>query len=414
MASFTAFLEVGGKRYPLYRYELYVRQEVDELGRPASPVLGGTITCTLTIPADQDSFLYQWMLSPTMQQDGKVRLLQASSKATEKTISFFNAYCTGLDISFLPGQGGGASSRAGSSQVQLQISPQRIALGAVVHDNNWPLESHGSGESFVSQTSTDSKLNKKEEEPSAFMEGLHTVLDVVGMIPVLGEVADSANAAIYLTEGRYGEAALSAASMIPLAGNAVGAAKLSKRAVKLAKLGKGLKSSKVTRALTRFEKTVLSKLNKIAKHRKLEWLPEYAPSPGITGTVAHSRINGKDYYGYNSKIDDSFPKSDGSKRYSLSVEERRGLFDEMKADLHPTRDLSQAQFLSHAEAENLIKASKDGKLPKTIDMYVDRPTCPNSRKNLPILMKKLGVKKLNIFYTVKDHPGFTHLPIELP
>lgn len=59
MASFTAFLEVGGKKYPLYRYELYVRQEVDELGRPASPVLGGTITCTLTIPANQDSFLYQ-------------------------------------------------------------------------------------------------------------------------------------------------------------------------------------------------------------------------------------------------------------------------------------------------------------------------------------------------------------------
>ncbi|MEZ0609351.1 type VI secretion system tube protein TssD [Fibrella sp. WM1] len=68
MASFTAFLEVGGKKYPLYRYELYVRQEVDELGRPASPVLGGTITCTLTIPADQDSFLYQWMVR------GRVRL----------------------------------------------------------------------------------------------------------------------------------------------------------------------------------------------------------------------------------------------------------------------------------------------------------------------------------------------------
>lgn len=80
-----------------------------------------------------------------------MRLLEAASKATEKTISFFNAYCTGLDISFLPGQGGGSSSRVGSSQVQLQISPQRIAIGAVVHDNNWPLESHGAGESFGKQ-----------------------------------------------------------------------------------------------------------------------------------------------------------------------------------------------------------------------------------------------------------------------
>ncbi|MEZ0607275.1 type VI secretion system tube protein TssD [Fibrella sp. WM1] len=144
MASFTAFLEVSGKQYPLQRYELGMRQEIDHLGRPASPVLGVVISCTLHSPVSSDSFLYQWMLSPTMQQDGKIRLLQAGAKATEKTISFFNAYCIDMNLNFFPG----LSAGMGSSWLQLQISPQRVAVGAIVHDNNWPLDSHGAGETF--------------------------------------------------------------------------------------------------------------------------------------------------------------------------------------------------------------------------------------------------------------------------
>lgn len=119
MASFAAFLEVGGKRYPLYRYELSMHQETDTLGRPASPVLGGTIVCTLSSPGSQDPFLYQWMLSPTMQQDGLIRLTEPTSGATLKTISFFNAYCTNMELTFRPGQDGGHSaSGAGSSLIQ--------------------------------------------------------------------------------------------------------------------------------------------------------------------------------------------------------------------------------------------------------------------------------------------------------
>ncbi|RYF69771.1 MAG: hypothetical protein EOO39_16960, partial [Cytophagaceae bacterium] len=211
MASFTAILEVKGNRFPLLGYDLSIHQETDSLGRPASPTLGGTIDCVLSAPGSDQPFLLQWMFSPTMQEDGKIILLQESPRATLKTISFFNAYCTGLQTNFVPGDSGG-----GSLQMHIRISPQRIAVGAIVHDNNWPLVSHGAGETFARTTppATNGKA-AKEDEPSAFMEGLHGVLDVVGMIPVLGEVADAANAAIYVGEGRYGEAALSAASMIP-------------------------------------------------------------------------------------------------------------------------------------------------------------------------------------------------------
>lgn len=240
MASFEAFLEVGGRSYKLFRYELSMHQETDTLGRPASPVLGGTILCTLSSPGQQDAFLYQWMLSPTMQQDGKIRLMQAAPKATEKTISFFNAYCTGLDLSFMPGAtGGGPASGAGNSVIQLQLSPQRVAVGAIVHDNNWPVASHGAGETFAKQ-----RALKAETEPSALSESIHTVLDVIGMIPLLGEVADGANAAIYAAQGDYTNAALSAAAMVPGAGNVVGAAKLAKRGAKLIANVRGFKQAK--------------------------------------------------------------------------------------------------------------------------------------------------------------------------
>jgi hypothetical protein len=46
------------------------------------------------------------------------------------------------------------------------------------------------------------------------------------MIPIIGEVADGANALLYVAQGDYAMAALSAASMIPVVGNVTGAAKL--------------------------------------------------------------------------------------------------------------------------------------------------------------------------------------------
>ena len=74
----------------------------------------------------------------------------------------------------------------------------------------------------------------------------HAALDVAGFIPVVGAVADVANAAWYLAEGDYANAALSAVSAIPGVGDAIGGvAKGGKAALKLAKgsnmLGKASK-----------------------------------------------------------------------------------------------------------------------------------------------------------------------------
>lgn len=46
----------------------------------------------------------------------------------------------------------------------------------------------------------------------------HGALDLVGLIPVVGEVADGVNAGWYAAEGDYVNAALSAAAMVPFVG----------------------------------------------------------------------------------------------------------------------------------------------------------------------------------------------------
>jgi hypothetical protein len=59
----------------------------------------------------------------------------------------------------------------------------------------------------------------------------HLVLDVLGMIPVIGEPADGLNALIYLAEGDELNAGLSAAGMIPIGGMAVTGVRAVKTAV---------------------------------------------------------------------------------------------------------------------------------------------------------------------------------------
>jgi RHS repeat-associated protein len=71
----------------------------------------------------------------------------------------------------------------------------------------------------------------------------HAALDVAGMVPVIGEVADVANGVWYAAEGNYADAALSMAAAIPGAGNAVTAAKWAKKGAKAADAIKGGKNA---------------------------------------------------------------------------------------------------------------------------------------------------------------------------
>ena len=65
----------------------------------------------------------------------------------------------------------------------------------------------------------------------------HTALDVAGFVPVVGTVANLANAAWYAAEGDYVNAGISAAGAIPIAGSAANAARLTARGTQAARAG---------------------------------------------------------------------------------------------------------------------------------------------------------------------------------
>jgi hypothetical protein len=65
----------------------------------------------------------------------------------------------------------------------------------------------------------------------------HLALNVVGMLPVVGAPADAINAGWYAAQGDWTDAALSAATAIPFAGDAAGVLKLGKNVVEIAEDG---------------------------------------------------------------------------------------------------------------------------------------------------------------------------------
>nr|WP_144415314.1 hypothetical protein [Paenibacillus durus] len=85
---------------------------------------------------------------------------------------------------------------------------------------------------FVTEAAPEEEKPKKKGFWSKFLDVTQVVLDVVGCIPGVGEIADVANAGISLARGDYKGAALSLASAIPFAGWAAAGAKIARDAMK--------------------------------------------------------------------------------------------------------------------------------------------------------------------------------------
>jgi hypothetical protein len=107
------------------------------------------------------------------------------------------------------------------------ISDAVRAVGHVAEDGGKALED--GGKAFEGAMSKAANVAEKMS-PSALG---HTALDLVGMVPVVGSVANLANAGWYAAGGDWADAAASAAAAIPLAGDGVDAAKLGDDALKL-------------------------------------------------------------------------------------------------------------------------------------------------------------------------------------
>jgi hypothetical protein len=141
-----------------------------------------------------------------------------------------------------------------------------------------------------------------------------------------------------------------------------------------------------------------ARLDEVRDHRVAAGLPPYGKTSG--GTAAMVQINGKSFHGTNSRLDPG--------NYSLPKEARRRLFDHLKDKFGlKAAHLGDAQFISHAEGEALLRAFLEfGSLPEVVEIYVDRETCDFCEKDLSRIARMLGVKELRIYQldTTKPNP----------
>lgn len=189
------------------------------------------------------------------------------------------------------------------------------------------------------------KPTKKEQGWwSKWGDVVHTALDVVGMIPVVGEVADGANALIYLAEGDGVNAALSAASMLPVGGQAATAAKWGK---------KGVDAAQAAKAATKVEKEVVERAAK-------KEVKEEAAETG--GKKAGGNGGGKD------KGKKKLKCGEGGKFGDLKKKTGDGKFDRdhipSKAALKARAEQLQGEPLSKAQRHAIDNAGETIAIPR--------------------------------------------------
>nr|WP_314477590.1 DNA/RNA non-specific endonuclease [uncultured Pseudomonas sp.] len=119
-----------------------------------------------------------------------------------------------------------------------ELYPSSRSGGATTTPNGSTL-GRVNGETAASgKAADDANAEVKSETPAEgitgdeILDGVQLGLDIVGLIPVVGEIADIANAGISLTRGDYAGAALSLVSAIPFAGYVGTAGKVVRHATK--------------------------------------------------------------------------------------------------------------------------------------------------------------------------------------
>lgn len=121
--NIKAELHLLGKSYSLAQVSLSFNQSVDYNGEPQSEVSGGQILIVLSqIP---DNSIISWAVGSRTRRSGEV-IFRNETTTPPLRIIFEEAYCVHM----------GQSVTKGTS-VSLTISPKKISLNDVLHDNDW-------------------------------------------------------------------------------------------------------------------------------------------------------------------------------------------------------------------------------------------------------------------------------------
>lgn len=127
--SFKANLEVGNNTYRVLSVRYRLNRDIDQFGKPASDVFGGTVR--MEIESSGDTSFIEWMVSSKTRKNGKIIFEKTDEDAELKTLEFEDAYLVDYKESF------GFQGSTGMVE-NFKISAKKITIGSAVHENQWP------------------------------------------------------------------------------------------------------------------------------------------------------------------------------------------------------------------------------------------------------------------------------------
>lgn len=127
LAHLTTRFVLDGIIYEVGKFNIGFGQPKDHKGQPQQEVKGGQILITLLHAADDT--LYSWAKHPSTLKNGTVEF-QTDLGMTVLRIEFTNAYCVNLKREISSTQG---------TKTTLIISPEKVSLDGITHDNEWNL-----------------------------------------------------------------------------------------------------------------------------------------------------------------------------------------------------------------------------------------------------------------------------------
>lgn len=128
LAHINTYFILDGKKYEIEKFNIKFSQSVDFKGQPQHETKGGQIMITLNQAADDN--LYLWAKKSTLCKDGEV-LFQTDLGMSVLRINFEKTYCINLkrEIGAFAG-----------SKTTLVLSPEKISLNDISHNNDWKKE----------------------------------------------------------------------------------------------------------------------------------------------------------------------------------------------------------------------------------------------------------------------------------
>jgi hypothetical protein len=163
------------------------------------------------------------------------RAEEAAEEAGETAASGFQAL--GDVVLYVGAPAASAAAQVGAGHVPPMYPPKRPGSGPMSDAASGDgYRTHGDPLRFYRQWQAEQEAKRaaeaaEKDDGGLFGDIVHGGLDVVGLVPVLGEPADLLNAGIYLAEGDKLNAGLSAGGALPFVGMAATAGKWGKRAV---------------------------------------------------------------------------------------------------------------------------------------------------------------------------------------